>query len=296
MSVSNQTRAYGYALIAVLLWSTVASAFKISLRYLDIWQLLFVSSMTATLCLLLILLIQNKLSLLRKLKLDDMVRLLGFAILNPFCYYLILLKAYVLLPAQVAQPLNYTWAITLMFLSIPILKHRVTAYDVLATLICYAGVVVICLGGSSFPTGNPSFLGVGLALGSTIIWAVYWLFKTRDKVDPVIGLFVSFLFSLPFITVACYMFSDLFAWHMTGVAGGIYVGLFEMGITFVFWLGALQLTSSVAKISTLIYASPFLSLLFIHYFVGEAIATTTIAGLVMIIAGLLVQRRGSAIN
>jgi len=247
MSVSNQTRAYGYALIAVLLWSTVASAFKISLRYLDTWQLLLVASITATSCLLLILVYQKKLALLHDLKQDDLARLLGFGILNPFCYYLVLLKAYVLLPAQVAQPLNYTWAITLMFLSIPILKHKVTRYDVLATLICYAGVVVICLGGSTFPTGNLNILGIFLALGSTIIWAIYWLFKTRDRIDPVIGLFVSFLFSLPLITIACYLFSDLFSWNLTGVAGGIYVGLFEMGITFVFWLSALQLTRSVGK-------------------------------------------------
>jgi drug/metabolite transporter (DMT)-like permease len=289
--MKRQTHAYIYAISAVLLWSTVASAFKLSLRYLDIWQLLFVSSITATSCLLLILVYQQKLPLLAKLKQQDLIRLFGFGMLNPFCYYVILFRAYDLLPAQIAQSLNYTWAITLMFLSIPILGHKVTRYDVVATLICYAGVVVICFGGATFPEGSLSILGIALALGSTIIWALYWLYKAKDKVDPVVGLFVSFLFSLPFIGISCYLFSDVFAWEMKGVLGGIYVGLFEMGITFVLWLSALQRTSSVAKISTLIYCSPFLSLFFIHFFVGEAIASTTIGGLCLIVSGLLLQRR-----
>ena len=39
-------------------------------------------------------------------------------------YYLILLKAYQLLPAQVAQPLNMIWPVILVFLSVPILKQK----------------------------------------------------------------------------------------------------------------------------------------------------------------------------
>ncbi|MBT7952434.1 MAG: DMT family transporter [Gammaproteobacteria bacterium] len=294
--MKTQTQSYIYAIGAVFLWSTVASVFKLSLNYIDIWQLLLVSSLTATLCLLSILVYQNKLILLRQLKPKDCFRLLVLGILNPFLYYVILFKAYDLLPAQIAQSLNYTWAITLMFLSIPILKHKVTSYDIAATLVCYAGIVVICMGGDSFPTGQLSMLGISLAIGSTIIWALYWLYKAKDKVDPMLGLFLSFLFSLPFIMLSCYLFSDIPNWNNNGILGGVYVGLFEMGITYVLWLSALQLTSSVAKISTLIYCSPFLSLFFIHFFVGEAIAATTVVGLSMIVGGLLLQRKNEVKN
>ncbi len=287
-----QTQAYIYAISTVLLWSTVATAFKITLRHLDIWQLLFVSGITATLCLLLILALQKKLALLRELTQLDLLRLLGLGILNPLCYYLILFKAYALLPAQVAQSLNYTWAITLMLLSIPILKHRVSKYDLLATLICYGGVIIISFSGSRFPSGTLSTSGIALALGSTLIWAIYWLYKAKDKIDPLAGLFVSFCFSLPFISLGCWYYSDFIITSMTGILGGIYIGLFEMGLTYVLWLLALQHTASTAKISTLIFLSPFLSLFMIHYIVGETIATTTVLGLIMIVCGLLLQRRG----
>ena len=140
MTPSRQHKAYLFALSAVLLWSTVATAFKISLRHLDVFQLLLVASVMATLCLLLIVLVTGRIRLLANQGIRDYLRLACLGILNPFCYYLVLFKAYDLLPAQVAQALNYTWAITLMLLSVPILKHRITRFDYIATVICYTGV------------------------------------------------------------------------------------------------------------------------------------------------------------
>ena len=287
--MTNQHKAYLFALSAVLLWSTVATAFKISLRYLDVYQLLLVASVTATLCLLLIVLVMGRIKALTNLGKRDYLRLACLGILNPFCYYLILFRAYDLLPAQVAQALNYTWAITLMLLSVPILKHRITRFDCMATVVCYSGVVVICFSGGQFPAGELSTMGIFLALGSTIIWAFYWLLKTKDDIDPISGLFISFLFSLPFVATACWLWSDPSSIGMAGILSGVYVGLFEMGITYILWLAALRSSETAAKISTLIFLSPFLSLIFISRILGEAIAVTTIVGLVLIVAGLLVQ-------
>ncbi|MDE0286859.1 MAG: EamA family transporter, partial [Gammaproteobacteria bacterium] len=74
-----------------------------------------------------------------------------------------------------------------------------------------------------------------------------------------------------------------------GILAGVYVGLFEMGVTYILWLAALRLSETAAKVSTLIFLSPFLSLIFISRILGEAVAVTTIVGLVLIVAGLLVQ-------
>jgi len=70
----------------------------------------------------------------------------------------------------------------------------------------------------------------------------------------------------------------------------IYVGLFEMGFAFLFWLKALQLTETTDKISNLIYISPFFSLFIIHYIAGERIFLTTITGLVLLVGGILFQK------
>ena len=286
----TQTRATLYGLAAVLLWSTVATAFKLSLRHLDYAQLLFYANLTSLLVLAAILSAQGKWPQVFAGSAADYRRSLLLGVLNPFLYYLVLFKAYDLLPAQIAQPINYTWALTLALLSIPLLKQRIGARDLIAGVICYAGVVVISTRGDvlGFRLADP--LGVGLALGSTVIWALYWIYNTRDSRDPVVGLFLSFVFGLPFVTVYCATFSQIILPTGPALLGAVYVGTVEMGITFVLWLNALKLSSNTAKVGNLIFISPFLSLVFIHFLLGETILPATFVGLVLIVGGLVYQQ------
>lgn len=288
-----QKKAFLFGLFAVLLWSTVASAFKISLRYLDPAQLVLYSSLASLLTLGGLLWAQGKLGLVFGGSRADYLRSIVLGLLNPFLYYLILFKAYDLLPAQEAQPLNYTWAITLGLLSVPLLRQRLAPTDILATVVSYTGVLIISTRGeiSSLRFTDP--LGVGLALGSTVIWALYWIFNTRDPRDPVVGLFLNFLFSLPFVTGFALVFSQKEIADPRGLLGATYIGVFEMGITFVLWLSALKLTSSASRIANLIFLSPFLSLVFIRFLVGEDIRGSTLAGLMFIMGGLAVQQAGA---
>lgn len=76
-----------------------------------------------------------------------------------------------------------------------------------------------------------------------------------------------------------------------GVASSIYIGLFEMGISFLFWMKALELAKSAAKVGLMVYLVPFISLIFIHFIVGEQIKITTIVGLSIIVLGLLYQQK-----
>ncbi len=281
--------AVAFALATVGLWSTVATAFKISLRHLDVPQLLLVATLTATVCLYAVLAARGMAASPWRQTRIAYQRALWLGLLNPLIYYLLLFQAYALLPAQVAQALNYTWAIALMLLSVPFLGHKLRAGDLAAAGICYAGAVVICFGGK-WVSGNINLAGVALALASTLIWAGYWIAKTKDPLDPVLSLFLSFLCSCPFVVLAWWGMSGNTVFPWPGLAGGVYVGLFEMGITYVLWLQALRLASSPARVSTLIYVSPFLSLWFIHFFLGETIAKTTFMGLILIVAGLLLQQ------
>jgi len=288
--MERQKQAYVYAVTAVLFWSTVASAFKISLRYLDFLQLLFFSSIVSILVLFLILLIQNKLSLLKKYSAKDYFRSLILGFMNPFLYYVVLFKAYSLLPAQEAQPLNYTWSIMLVLLSIPLLKQKIKFISIIAILISYSGVLIISTHGdvSTFKFTNP--YGVLLALGSAVIWALFWIYNIKDKRDEVAKLFLNFIFGFFFILIATLFSSKMKAPSMAGLLGASYVGLFEMGITFVLWLKALKLSNTTAQVSNLIYLSPFVSLALIHFVVGERILFSTIIGLIFIVTGILIQQ------
>ena len=287
--MKNQGKAYLYAGAAVLCWSTVASAFKLSLRHLDFLQLLLFSSAASTLVLLVILAARKKLSLLATFSKADYARsaLLGF--LNPFLYYVVLFKAYSLLPAQQAQPLNYTWPIMLVLLSIPLLGQKIGVKSIAAVCVSFFGVLIISTEGNitGLRVSNP--LGVGLALGSSVIWALYWIYNLKDKRDAVAKLFLNFCFGFVFILAATAVFSELELPGAAGLAGAAYVGLFEMGLTFVVWIMALKLSADTARVSIIVYLSPFLSLIFIHLVVGEDILPSTIVGLVVIVAGIIIN-------
>jgi len=293
-AAARQRSAYLFGLATVLIWSTVATAFKLALGRMDHLQLLLLADAVSVLTLAAILTAQGKLGLIATLPRAEMLRNLALGLLNPLLYYLILFKAYALLPAQVAQPLNYTWAITLSLLSVPFLGQRLARRDFVAICVSYLGVVVLSLQGklTGFDFGNP--LGVGLALVSTIVWALYWIGNTKNATDPVLALLLNFAAALPCILALVLGTSGLPEWNPTGFAAAAYVGVFEMGISFVFWLSAMRLTSSTAKIGNLIFLSPFLSLVLIHFILGETIHTTTYAGLVLILGGNLLQRSGKS--
>ncbi|OHB80509.1 MAG: hypothetical protein A2Z25_04750 [Planctomycetes bacterium RBG_16_55_9] len=292
--MDRQKKAYLYAVAAVLFWSTSASAFKICLlpEHLNVpvLSLLFGASLVSSVVLLIHLVLSGKVKLLKVLSKEDIARSAFLGFLNPFLYYIILFKAYSILPAQEAQPLNFVWPLTLVLLSIPILKQRIKRRDILAITISFCGVLVISTKGHilSFRLTDP--LGVALATGSSIPWALYWIYNVKNKRDEVLSLFLNFTWASIYVFALLLVAGELKVPSLKGALGVTYVGLFEMGITFLIWLKALKLSRTTANVAGLIYLVPFLSLIVIHFVLGETILSSTIAGAALIVGGILWQR------
>jgi drug/metabolite transporter (DMT)-like permease len=289
----SQKHAVRYGLAAVLCWSTVATAFKLSLNYLSPLQLILLASLVSWVFLWVILLVQGRAGELFKLSKKDYGWSLIFGLMNPALYYLLLFSAYAALPAQEAQALNYSWAIVMTLLAVPLLAQRLNRYDVLAAVLCYLGVLMIATRGDVLGLNFANITGVLFALASTVVWSLYWILNQRDKREPVVGLCLNFSFALPVIFVVAYFSGDLTAlvkspWQ--ALVGGFYVGVFEMGLAFLLWLKAMKLAENTAKIANLIFISPFLSLVLISVFLGEEILSSTLVGLCLIIAGLALQQ------
>ena len=287
----NQTLAYKYALVSVLFWSTTATVLKITLQYVSPLELLFYSATSSLFVLGLILIYQRKLKQVYTHIRNQPFLVLILGSINPFIYYFILFNAYDLLPAQEAQAINYTWALMFAYLSVIFLKHKLSKGDVLAGIICYFGVLVIATKGDLLALDFSNLYGVGLALISTILWALYWIINTKSKADATVGLFSNFLVGVILIGIYISFIERIDFPSFKAIFGVIYIGFFEMGITFVFWLKAVNLTLSVSKISNLIFLSPFLSLIFIHFLVEEEIFFSTIVALLLIISGLIIQQK-----
>jgi drug/metabolite transporter (DMT)-like permease len=288
--MTNQSKAYLFAGIAIFFWSTVATAFKISLRYIDFIQLLFIATWTSFLVYLLTALFRKKLFPVLNFSVNEILHSALLGLINPFIYYLILFKAYSLLPAQVAQPLNMIWPIVLVFLSIPFLKQKIAFKSFLALFISFTGVYFVSSQGEPFKLQISEPLGIILAAGSSIIWSIYWIFNVRDSRDEVHKLLLSFFFAGIYISILFPFVTDFSSINLKGAVMAVYAGIFEMGITFLFWLRALRLTSTTDKISNLVYLAPFFSLILIHIFVGETIYWTTIFGLSLIVGGIITEK------
>lgn len=286
--MTSESKAIGFGLAAVLCWSTVATAFKIALNHQSVVQLLFTATLTSTVFLAGLLLYQGRLGLaVGGLRSNWRIASLCGA-LNPLLYYVVLLSAYDLLPAQVAQPINYTWAIVLAFMAVPFLGQKLSKADFIALFICYSGVLVISIGAGG-ENQAATLKGVLLALLSTVIWAAYWILNSRDQRAPTVALFQNFLCALPVAAILAW------PWNLNPSAAlaGVYIGIFEMGLAFVFWLQAMKATSNTSRISNLIFLSPFISLILIYFILGEAIHPNTYIGLIFILGGIYLQNRKS---
>ncbi|WP_245947734.1 DMT family transporter [Billgrantia montanilacus] len=276
-----------FGLGAVALWSTVATAFKIALAYMSPLELIWLASLVSWALIGILMVRQGRLDQ----ALSQGWRTAVWAgLMNPVAYYLLLFGAYDRLPGQEAMALNYTWALAMAFLAVPILGQRLTRIDILAGLIAYAGVWVIATRGAVFDVAFADPLGVGMALASTLLWALYWLLNARDHRPPLVAQWQNFTVALPVLTLLM-LLGPGFSWlGWKGLAAGVYVGLFEMGIAFVLWQLAVHRVSRTARVSNLIFLSPPVSLLLLFLVVGEPILPSTLVGLVLILGGLGLQQ------
>ena len=288
--MKNQSKALIMGGFVVFFWATVATAFKIALNEISNLQLLLIASSTALIVCFIELIRTKKLNLLRESLLSKSTIFRGAwqGFMNPFIYYLILFKGYSLLPAQIAQPLNFSWQIVLMILMAIFLKQKMHFNQVAGVLVSFSGIIILSLNNSADISGKLSVFGLGLIIASTIIWATYWLLKINEKQDSVIELFGSFLFGTIYLVVVS-LFTPMEFPPLKPLLAGIYAGMFEMGITFILWSKALKLATNRVTLTQLIYLSPLLSLLLIHFILGEKIGVLTIAGLFLIIGGILIS-------
>ncbi len=288
-----QKKSYIYALSAVFLWSSVATAFKLSLQYLKPIELVFYASIYSWFILAVLSFTTKEIYELKKLNFQKILSMLLLGVLNPFLYYLVLFNAYDILKAQEAQAINYTWALTFSYLSALIFKQKLSKYDIISGLICYMGVFVIATKGTlSLEFSRVD--GVLLAFISTILWAFYWILSKKYNTYPTLGLFLNFTSGLIFITLYISFTQNIHLPSFKALLGSMYIGFFEMGFTFFLWLKALHYAKNTAKIANLIFISPFLSLVFIYLFLGEKILPSTLIGLSLIIVGLFYQQKAKS--
>ncbi len=293
--LNNDPKAKILAISAVILWSTVATAFKIGLKHLEPDFFLFYVILSSVIFLLLYLSVTRQWIGFKGMSTKEWQTSIFGGLIMPFAYYMILFEAYDRLPAQIAQSLNYTWAIVLVVFSALLHKQKIKSNVSVGLSIGFIGVVTVVTRGELRLNWFDG-LGVVLALSSSVIWAGYWILSKSSTLDPVKFLFINQTTGL----LATFLWLLLTGRDFTlpvssSLTAAIYCGIFEMGATFVLWISAIKFASKAEKISHFIFLSPLLSLFFIRFLLGEPIYFSTFLGLILIILGILTIELGSAI-
>ena len=291
---STNSLALAFGLGAVGLWSTMATAFKWALEFSSPMQLIALAATVSWIFFAARLVYLGRLAQLTQISSATMTRCLALGFLNPALFYWVLFTAYDLLPAQDAMAINYTWGLTLPFIAACFSRSLPSVVEVSLALLSYVGILIIVTDGNLAGFEFKNITGVMLAIGSTVLWGLSWVINTRtverDQVDPELALLINFSMAVPVLWIILSTTDSLP--HLNGgtILGGIYVGLFEMGVAFVLWMKAMQLTDTPIRVSSLIFLAPPLSLVFIATILGEPVATSTLTGLVFILAGLAGQQ------
>lgn len=286
--MKNANKAFIFAVIAILSWSTVATSFKIALSYFSNYEMLLISCLTAFIILALAVVMQRKLPLLKNISLQQWGKSALIGLLNPVAYYLVLFKAYDLLPAQIAQPINYTWPILLLILLAIISRKPIMPAKYIGLLLSFGGVILISTSGGGNSAGESlPIAGVLLGFLSAFLWAAFWIVnKVNEKLDNTINLFLTFMFGSIYLCIGS-LFVETNLASLDGVLASMYVGAFEMAIPFIFFGMALKMSDNTVLINQLCYLSPFMSLFIIHFVLGETIYPTTYCGLILIVSGIV---------
>lgn len=283
---------YVYAAISIALWSTTATITKLLLGSMDSFQVLAASSGIAFAFLLLINLVKGKLQLFRTYARKDLAIMFGMGLLGIFLYHLLWYIGIDCMMASQAMIINYLWPMMVVLSACVVLKEKLTGRKLMAILISFAGVAVVTSNGQLGGFTDNTLTGAVLCVFAAMS---YGLFVTLDKFlryDKLFAMmmyyFASFVVSAAFV----YATGGNLAMDLPQTLGMLWIGLFTCAIAFVTWALAMK-DGNTVKISNLAYITPFLSLIWTFFLLGEPVSVYSLLGLGLIIAGIFVQMKNA---
>ncbi|MBQ7131061.1 MAG: DMT family transporter [Oscillospiraceae bacterium] len=279
---------YIYAVVTVLIWSTMAATVKKMLYDIPNLEALSISSIFAFLFLLIINLINGAVKEMRKYSVKDYGVMSGLGFIGLFLYSALYYYGLAKLTSQEACILNYLWPIMLVIFSCIILKEKLTFTKGIAMLCSFVGIIILSSGKASFSTGNTTF-GI---ISCIIAAACYGLFSVLNKkkdYNQNISMMVIWL-----VVAVCAMISGLLTENWVPIKGVQWLGILWIGIAtdavaYLLWALALKGVENTAKIANFAYLTPFLSLVVSAVFLKEKVQLRALIALLFIIGGILLQ-------
>ena len=286
-----------FTCISVSIWATTPVAAELLLNRTRVFELLLFNSFFSMLFFLSVSAKRGKLPLLRQHSRKDYFNFFLFGLLGVYLSYLGLFVAIKFMPSQKAFMINYTWPLMMVVLAAIFLKERMTLTKSIGVSLSFIGVVVVVSGGN-FSNLSFSIPGTVVSLLGALAYAIYSVLSKRVHYNQTVAataMSISF-FALSLVSYAIFSVVAMVRWGykfpdigISRLAGYAFMGIFPNGLGYLFWMHALK-HSDITVISNLVYLTPFVSLVLIWLFIGDAILLSSAIGVTIIVAGIFLEK------
>lgn len=285
---SIQRGVYAMAAAAIVLWSTNPAVCKLALGGMTSLELVCYGSAVAAVALAVYAVATGAWREALAYSVRDYVELAAIGLGPNLVGYVMMYEALTLLPAHIATIINYLWPIFTVVFAVIILGERFSVAVMVALVMSFAGVAFVMLalsGGEGL--SEDQFLGVALILGGAVLYALFNVLNKRHGGSQVVNMTVYFG-AAAIVTAPVVAVQGSSPLGTIEVVGMLWVGVLVNAVGYMLWFTALQQSPS-AILANMAYAAPVLALGVSHVLLGEQIAWESRFGLLLIIAGFLLQ-------
>ena len=280
-------KTYLLAGTAILMWSTMATISKLLMATMENYQVLCMSALLATLSMLVINGFSGKLALLKQYRLKDYLIMTGTGLLGIFLYYSFYYLGMNRMLASQAFIINYLWPIMSIVFAAILLKEKITFRKAVAITLSFFGVIIVT--GKDLIHFNPQMIfGAAMCICGAVCYGAFTALTKKYHYEKSIAMMIAFFTA--FVLSAVINLATGGSWKMsfTELLGLGWSGIFSMALGNTAWAMALE-KGNTAKIANLAYITPFISLIWTALILKEQITLWSVAGLCVIVLGILIQ-------
>lgn len=278
--MSPGSKAIAWALVAIVLWGTLAAVVGDALRGVPFAGLLFWSLVFAAPTL-------AAADFLRGRRPRDFLlepKVLALGLWGIFGYHALFFAALDFAPIVQANLLNYLWPLLMVLLAAPLAKERPSGFALAGAMVGFGGAVLVVTQGRSLVVKDDHLFGYALALLAALSWSSFSVLLRRFGARAQGKMAAFALWSLAASFALALALGDAAPPPGRALAAAAWVGIGPMALAFLAWDRAMTL-GRASTIGALSYLDLLLSTICVAAVLRERLSGPTIAGMFLIILG-----------
>lgn len=278
------------AVLAILFFSVNTPAAKIATDGINNFQVLFISFGVAAMLLTAVCAKTGRLKKAASYGARDYAVMALLGMIGTFGNNLLLFAGVEKISAQNATIINYLWPVVAIAAGVIFLHEKMTLKKVAAVLLSMTGIVLVATQGDFSGFSFGSIEGILCCFGGALTYGLFCTLNKKFDYDELISMSVYFWVSTAAAGLCLLPAGDLEPMTAGGFSGLVFIGVFPMALGYLLFAKALS-GGDTAKVSIMSYATPFIALVIEHFLFGENLSAASMAGLAVIISGILLEMK-----